>query len=102
MSYYQGDQYSFVFKIETNGVPMDMTDVELIEFTVGKLSKNWPLQVNYDKDAAVFLFPVTEEETFKFKEYEKYQARIKYINGNVYGTPVNKINVNETLSRNII
>ena len=30
------------------------------------------------------------------------QARIKYIDGNVYGTPVNKINISKTLSRNII
>ena len=44
----------------------------------------------------------TQEETFEFDQYEHYQARIKYIDGNVYGTPVNKININETLSRNII
>ena len=55
-----------------------------------------------NEDKKVFYFPVTQEETFKFDQYENYQARIKYLDGNVYGTPVNRINVNETLSRNII
>lgn len=102
MSFYQGDQYSFILKMEVGGNPIDMEGIELIEFTIGNLSKNWPLQVTYDKDKKLFYFPVTQEETFKFDQYERYQARIKYIDGNVYGTPVNKININETLSRNII
>lgn len=102
MSFYQGDQYSFILKMEVGGNPLDMEGIELIEFTIGSLSKNWPLQVTYDKDKKLFYFPVTQEETFEFDQYEQYQARIKYIDGNVYGTPVNKININETLSRNII
>lgn len=102
MAFYQGDQYSFILKLEVNGDPMVLTDVELIEFTIGQLSKNWPIDVNYDKENEQFYFPVTQEETFQFGKYEDYQARIKYLNGNVYGTPVNKININETLSRNII
>lgn len=102
MAYYQGDEYSFCFKLEVDGNTMNLEDVELIEFTIGDLSKSWPLQINYDEENKVFLFPVTQEETFMFNTIEKYQARIKYINGNVYGTPVNRINVNKTLSRNVI
>lgn len=102
MSFYQGDQYSFILKMEVGGNPLDLEGIELIEFTIGSLSKKWPLEVTYDQDKKVFYFPVTQEETFEFDQYEHYQARIKYIDGNVYGTPVNKININETLSRNII
>lgn len=102
MSYYQGDQYSFILKMEVNGNPMDLTNVELIEFTIGNLSKEFPKEVQYNEQRKEFYFPVTQEETFQFNTYEKYQARIKFINGEVYGTPVNGINVKETLSRNII
>ena len=101
MSFYQGDQYSFILKMEVGGNPLDMEGIELIEFTIGSLSKNWPLQVTYDKDKKLFYFPVTQEETFKFDQYEHYQARIKYIDGNVYGTPVNKININERRIHNM-
>lgn len=102
MNFYQGDQYNFIFKIETCSAPLDMTDVEKIEFTIGSLSKSYPIEVEYNKENQTFLFPVTQEESFQFSEWENYQARIKYITGNVYGTPVNKININETLSKNII
>lgn len=102
MNFYQGDQYSIIFKIETCTAPLDLTDVELIEFTIGTLSKSYPLEVTYNDKNKTFLFPVTQAETFQFSEWENYQARIKYISGNVYGTPVNKININETLSQNII
>lgn len=49
---------------------MVLTDVELIEFTIGQLSKNYPLEVNYDEDNQQFYFPVTQEETFNFSKYE--------------------------------
>lgn len=70
MSFYQGDQYSFILKMEVGGNPIDIEGIELIEFTIGSLSKNWPLQVTYDKDKKLFYFPVTQEETFKFDQYE--------------------------------
>lgn len=50
MSFYQGDQYSFIFKIEVGGNPLNMEGIEIIEFTIGNLSKRWPLQVTYDED----------------------------------------------------
>lgn len=102
MAYYQGDQYSFLFKLQQGEAPLDLEGIEVIEFTIGTLSKSWPLEVQYNKEQHVFLFPVTQEETFQFDIVENYQARIKYIDNNVYGTPVNRININETLSRNII
>ena len=102
MSYYQGDQYSFILKMEVNGAPMNLENVELIEFTIGQLSKKWPLEVQYNDERKEFYFPVTQQETFMFGTYEKYQARIKYVNGEVFGSHVNGINVKETLSRNII
>ena len=64
MSFYQGDQYSFILKMEVGGNPLDMEGIELIEFTIGSLAKKWPLEVTYDPDKKVFYFPVTQEETF--------------------------------------
>ena len=54
-NYYQGDQYSFIFKIEQCEAPLDLEGVVLIEFTVGALSKQWPTEVTYDEDQKVFL-----------------------------------------------
>lgn len=101
-NYYQGDQYSFTFKIEQCEKPLDLEGIVLIEFTIGTLSKQWPTQVFYDEASKEFLFPVTQEETFAMANYEEYQVRIKYASGVVYASPVNKIYVKNTLSKNII
>lgn len=101
-TYYQGDSYSFIFKINQGEASLDMDGVELIEFTIGTLSKSWPLAVTYNEDDQTFLFPVSQEETFAMSGWEDYQVRIKYATGNVYASPVNKINIKDTLSKNII
>ena len=98
----QGDQYNIVLKIEVNGNPINMENIELIEFTIGTLSKNWPLEVKYNEVDKEFYFPVIQEETFKMNNIEKYQVRIKYNDSTVVGSPINKIDINASLSKNII
>ena len=101
-NYYQGDQYSFIFKIEQCEKPIELEGIVLIEFTIGELSKQWPTEVKYDEEQQVFLYPVTQEETFAMDDWEPYQVRIKYASGNVYASPISKIFVKNTLSKNII
>lgn len=102
MNFFQGDQYSIMFQILTCQSPLDLTDVATIEFSLGDMVKSYPIEVEYDEDTHAFLFPVTQAETFKLDGYVDYQARIKYNNGNVYGTPINKIMINNSISSNII
>lgn len=99
---YQGDAYSIILQICVGENPIDMKGIELIEFTIGEFSKNWPIQVNYDENEHKFYFPVTQEETFQMDGWVDYQVRIKYATGEVYGSPVNRLNVNNTLSKNIL
>ena len=54
MSFYQGDQYSFILKMEVGGNPVDMEGIEWIGFTIGSRPRNWPLQVTLDEDKRVF------------------------------------------------
>ena len=102
MAIRQGDQYNIVLKIEVNGNPINMENIELIEFTVGNLSKKWPLEVIFNETDKEFYFPVSQDETFQFENYEQYQVRIKYSDNTVVGSPINKISINDCLSRNII
>lgn len=98
----QGDQYKIILKIEVNGEPMIMDQVELIEFSIGTLSKNWPLEVTYNEEEKEFYFPITQQETFKMSKFENYQVRIKYSDGSIFGSNINKINIGDSISRNII
>lgn len=98
----QGDQYNILLRLDANGEPIPLDKVSLIEFTVGTLSKLYPTEVQYDGEQQQFLFPVTQEETFLFNDREMVQARIKYTNGDVIGTPQNQFPVRDSLSKNII
>ena len=50
----------------------------------------------------MFLFPVTQEETFAFEEVESLQVRIKYNDNSVVGTNIVKFNVRDSLSKTIL
>lgn len=99
---YQGDAGYIILQITVGENPMDMEGVERIEFTIGNLSKSWPMDVEYHEDEQKFYFPVTQEETFDMDGWVEYQARIKYSINQVTGTPTNRMNVNDSLSKNII
>lgn len=99
---YQGDAGYIILQICVGNNPIDMKGIELIEFTIGNLSKTWPMKVEYREDEQKFYFPVTQEETFGMDGWVEYQARIKYSTQQVTGTPTNRMNINDTLSRNII
>lgn len=99
---HQGDQYSIILKIEANGLPIALDNIELIEFTIGPITQVYPTEVLYNEEFTEFYFPVTQEHTFMMDGMEKYQVRIKYTNGSVVATPVQMLDVNQSLSKNII
>lgn len=103
-SLYQGDQYYINFVIATGSppVPIELTNIDLIEFAIGNVIKQYPEEVTYNSDTQTFNFPITQQESMQLLGYEPYQVRIKYKNSEVYGSNVNKLNVKESLSNNIL
>ena len=99
---FQGDQCYILFTIYNDDGNINIDDVEKIEFTVGTITKLYPGDVKYDKDKAMFLFPVTQADTFALAGYENCQARIKFFNSEVYGTYKAKLNVMDANSKNVI
>ena len=98
----QGDQYNILLKLEANGQLMSLENIKLIEFTIANNSKTYPDTVQYDGENGVFLFPVTQEETFAFEEVESLQVRIKYNDNSVVRTNIVKFNVRDSLSKTIL
>lgn len=98
----KGDQYSITLKIEQGNNNLDLTHVELIEFTIADLIKVWPTEVKYNEIDKEFYFPVTQEETFELPKKAEYQVRVKFDNNTVIGSPINSILVGNVLSKNIL
>lgn len=101
----QGDAYSLEIEIlngEQDAVtPEDVVDVEI---TIGSLSKTYASdEVSYDEEREKWLFPLTQEETFKFYPARvKAQARVVWKNGDVEGASLGTINVLESISKEVL
>ena len=101
----QGDQYAIPFVGKLNGEPLDLTQIEQIEFVVGKLRKVYPGEVTADDDGT-FLFPLTQEETFAFRSAMlSGQVRVKFKGvtaPEVIGLPTGFIRVLESISKEVL
>ena len=84
MSLLQGNTYLLPIKIND----IDISQVQKAQFIVGKVEKFYGNggSVTYDEDSQAFLVPLTEEETFGWGSFVKWQARILFTNGEVDGT----------------
>ena len=69
----QGDAYY----LPLSGSGFTLDEVELIEFVIGQLRKTYPGEVGYDEDNALFLFPLTQQETYRLSRPVTGQARGK-------------------------
>ena len=72
----QGDAYY----LPLSGSGFTLDEVELIEFVIGQLRKTYPGEVGYDEDNALFLFPLTQQETYLLSGQVTGQARVKFKN----------------------
>lgn len=102
MNMMEGDSWPLLFQINVDGEPININDVELIEFTVDGLSKNYPGTVSYDETAKVFSFPLSQEETFKFRNQVTAQGRVKFSSGEVAGVSFGKIYIDRSQSKAVI
>lgn len=79
----QGDAYY----LPLSGTGFTLGEVDLIEFVIGQLRKTYPGEVGYDKDTALFLFPLSQQETYLLSGPVIGQARVKFKNAQgVLGT----------------
>lgn len=84
----QGDAYSVPIAIKFNGAPLDVDEVEEVEFSIGdSLRKLWPQDVGYSSTESCFALPLTQDETFAFPANSSValDVRVKFIGGAVIG-----------------
>lgn len=107
MSYFikQGDAYAIPVKVSIDDVPLEATDLDMIEsveFMISEeIRKVYPDDVVFDTENSVFLVPVTQAETFGLEDGEpiKVDVRVEFPSGDVVGTKTMKtINVVDALS----
>ena len=100
----QGDAYSIPVEILADGGPADETLFDEVEIVIGRLRKTLSSgEVTYDKDNKVFLFPVSQAETFSMKATMPAQARVKLKGTNrVIGIPLKSVSVTHSNSKEVL
>ena len=101
----QGDAYNL--KIEILNEDQDVVTPEAVsdvEITIGSLRKTYASEeVTYDEGLERWLFPLTQEETFRFTPARvKAQVRVVWNNGNVEGVSLGTVNVLESISKEVL
>lgn len=99
----QGDEFKIKIQLYMNDALLsDLSGISLIEFSVDNLTKSYPDEVTYDEENQYFLFPLTQKDTFKMKNAVNYQARVKFEDGTVLGTPIYQGNIRDSISKDVI
>lgn len=96
----QGDQYSIAMAIKFNGEPLDVDKVEKVEITLHNKTKLYPEEVGFSN--GLFLYPITQEETFSLPRIVEAQVRVKFKNADVFTSPTEQIDVIRSLSKEIL
>ena len=100
----RGDAYCLPIKIETDSgtaTSESFTDVEVcIGNTIRKTLSSG--NVIYDAERALFLVPLTQEETLGLHARARVNVRCKYPGGDVIGVDLGVLEFTPSLSREVI
>lgn len=101
----QGDQYRIPLEISIDGAPIDDQSVDDIEIVIGSVCKSMVKgDVTYSASDKVFLFPITQAETFRFTpSVYDMQARIKPKgSSDVVGVQIGSVSVIKSNSKAVL
>lgn len=101
----QGDAYGLnIVLLYPDKTAVKAEDVSDVEITIGYLRKTYASgQVTFNEETGKWVFPMTQEETFRFPVTRvKAQARIVWPGGGVEGVSLGTINVLESISKEVL
>lgn len=101
----KGNTEELSIHLTRNGQEIDIDDVAVAHFTIDTLEKEYPSEnVSYDSETFCFIIKLSQQETLdiKTKKEIKWEAGIRYTDGETKRTHTNKIPVEETLFKEVI
>ena len=101
----QGDAYNIPIEIKlADGTVADDTYFDDVEIVLGNSIKTLKKgEISYDSENGVFLFPLEQETSFDFYAIsQKAQVRVKTTNNEVFGIPLDKAAVIESISKVVL
>jgi hypothetical protein len=100
MILYQGNTYKLPVKLTMSEKAVTKQDVKNVEFSLGKVIKNYPENVTFEDDA--FVVYLSQDETLKLEGVPACQVRVLFNDGSVKCTDVVRISVRESISKVVL
>lgn len=84
----QGDECVIPVRINVNGQPLNIDDVERVEFMTGNVRKVYPDEAEFDSESGCFRVRLLQEDTLSLPEDDavRFDVRVKFSGGCVIGT----------------
>lgn len=100
----QGDDLFLIFEIMLDNEIGSPQNIDVLEIKVGNLVKYYGAKENsvlWNEEHKIFLFPLSQEETFLFKGPQEIQIRLKNESG-VWGKVVGRKLIQFSSSKEIL
>lgn len=88
--------------IKADGQLIDIEQVDLVEFSFGRLVKYYPTDENVRYDNGSFFVRLTQEETQNFENSVTVQVRVKFSNSDIPLSNKKVMPVNSSLSKAVL
>ena len=102
----QGDAYPFGIILKANGEILDINKISIAQFMIGSLIKlynsNGEGEVTYDDKTQMFVFPITQEESFALSGKPEVQVRVKFADGKVIGKKYGSLEIQFSNTKEVI
>ena len=100
----QGDAYNLEVKVTNSNYQLNLDDVDKVEIFIGDMIKNYPGDVTYDEEKEVFLFPLSQGESFMFKpgKIAAYDVRVGCKRAEVADMQPQKVDVIRSMSKAVL
>ena len=98
----QGDAYPIRILLKTKeGVTVTPSDVSDVEITIGGIRKSYADgDVTFDDGA--WIYPLTQDVSFRFVNRVRCQARVKFVGSDVIGRFIDNISVVNSDSKEVL
>lgn len=103
MNIMQGDGYSIPLTVKMDNNALTDEDLLDLEVSIGPIRKSYAEdELYYDSEAGLWNVPITQQETQSLCGSMLMQVRVKMLNGDVVGTNLGRIDIQMSLSKEVL
>ena len=102
----QGDCYDIHITLtDENGICITDEMVSAVEVALGDVIKTYPdggVGFVPEETGGYWTFPITQEESMSMCGIKRFDVRVKFLNGEVVGAKIDTVNVNASMSTEVL